>query len=449
MVKDRRVLILYSTAVCNLKCTYCFIDKNPALVKIDNILHESFQGDYYFDFAKEVFPDPEQLTEIQIWGGEPTLNFHRISEVMKKIINHYPNIHELMFSTNLAHDNAVDEIFYLLSEINKCSREITLSLQLSLDGPTYINDTNRGIGVTERFSKNFSRLIAEVDSFLSKNEYITIRAFNKSTLDIASIESLQSKEKIIKYFKFLEAYQNIAENSKHPRFEFNATVPNTACPLPITVDLGKKFANLCKLTREVMEENSREHYFKYYQSITPFDNGNYKDIQLCNKGCCGTGKICVGLLPNRLISTCHNGFTEVLSTYKQYAIENAERVSTLQNAFFSDLMTNDMVFPYEKLANYEQQIEEFYNNESKNVTMTLVGQIQLLAAAGQIDAQYKKINKAIEGALFILSHTSYCVRDNLNTSGTKTITPPNLIKLLLNGAKEYIEDFKDEEDKEN
>lgn len=66
MVKDRRVLILYSTAVCNLKCTYCFIDKNPALVKIDNILHESFQGDYYFDFAKEVFPDPEQLTEIQI-----------------------------------------------------------------------------------------------------------------------------------------------------------------------------------------------------------------------------------------------------------------------------------------------------------------------------------------------------------------------------------------------
>ena len=81
--------------------------------------------------------------------------------------------------------------------------------------------------------------------------------------------------------------------------------------------------------------------------------------------------------------------------------------------------------------------------------MRLVGQIQLLAAAGQIYAQYKKINKAIEGALFILSHTSYCVRDNLNTSGTKTITPPNLIKLLLNGAKEYIENFKDEEDKEN
>ena len=89
------------------------------------------------------------------------------------------------------------------------------------------------------------------------------------------------------------------------------------------------------------------------------------------------------------------------------------------------------------------------DHESKNVTMTLVGQIQLLAATGQIDAQYKKINKAIEGALFILSHTSYCVRDNLNTSGTKTITPPNLIKLLLNGAKEYIENFKDEEGEEN
>ncbi len=354
-----------------------------------------------------------------------------------------------MFSTNLAHDNAVDEIFHLLSEVNKCSREITLSLQLSLDGPTYINDTNRGKGVTERFSKNFSRLIAEVDSFLSKNEYITISAFNKSTLDIASIESLQTKEKIIKYFKFLEVYQSIAENSKNPRFQYNASVPNTACPLPITVELGKKFANLCKLSREIIEENSREHYFKYYDSITPFDMGEFKDTQICNKGCCGTGKICVGLLPNRLISTCHNGFTEVLSTYKQYAIENEERVSTLQNAFFSDLMTNDMVFPYEQLVNYEQQIEEFYNSESRNVTITLVGQIQLLAAAGQIEAQYKNISKAIEGALFILSHTSYCIRDNLNTSGTKTLTAPNLIKLLLNGAKEYIENFKDEKDEEN
>ena len=38
----RRNLILYTTAICNLKCTYCYIDKNPALQKIDKILDESF-----------------------------------------------------------------------------------------------------------------------------------------------------------------------------------------------------------------------------------------------------------------------------------------------------------------------------------------------------------------------------------------------------------------------
>lgn len=66
MVKDRKTLVLYSTAVCNLKCTYCFIDKNPALQKIDQLLDESYKGDYYFNFAKQVFPDPNQLEEIQI-----------------------------------------------------------------------------------------------------------------------------------------------------------------------------------------------------------------------------------------------------------------------------------------------------------------------------------------------------------------------------------------------
>ena len=57
MKEHRRCLILYTTATCNLNCTYCFIDKNPALVKIDNWLDESFMQtpDYYFNLAKEMF----------------------------------------------------------------------------------------------------------------------------------------------------------------------------------------------------------------------------------------------------------------------------------------------------------------------------------------------------------------------------------------------------------
>ncbi|MDV3428760.1 MAG: hypothetical protein LIR50_17355 [Bacillota bacterium] len=80
----RHILVLYSTAVCNLNCSYCYIDKNPALKHIDSILDKSFADlEYYFNFAKEIFPNPQQLTEIQYWGAEPTLRFDRIYNITK------------------------------------------------------------------------------------------------------------------------------------------------------------------------------------------------------------------------------------------------------------------------------------------------------------------------------------------------------------------------------
>ena len=66
MIENRKILVLYISATCNLKCTYCYIDKSPALIQIDKILEESFSDNYYFDFAKEIFPDPKQLLEIYI-----------------------------------------------------------------------------------------------------------------------------------------------------------------------------------------------------------------------------------------------------------------------------------------------------------------------------------------------------------------------------------------------
>lgn len=438
MVNDRSVLILYANAICNLKCTYCYIDKNPVLMEIDKIMDESYKGNYYLEFAKEVFPDPQQVEEIQIWGGEPTLAFERIADTVVALIKHYTNVHKVMFSTNLAYDNCIDNIFHLVRKVNSCDRQINFDFQLSLDGPTYITDVNRGIGTTDKFTRNFSRLIAEIDPLLNECPNITINAFNKSTLDIASIESLQDKEHIIKYYRFLEAYRKISVKATNPRFHFNATVPNTACPLPITVDLGKKFANLCRLTREVERENKEQHYFEYLKTITPFVSDRC-DKDYCNKGVCGSGKFCIGLLPNRMISTCHNGFTEVLAEYKEYALNNKDSNSTLQKSFFSDNFSNNMVFPYEQLTMYEKQVEELYNRENKNMMNAYVSQIQFLAVNHQIDRKYLKLENAIDGALFVFMHTSYCMRDNLNTSGTKIIAPANLFKLLLNGAKEYIE----------
>ena len=191
----RNTLILYTTATCNLNCTYCYIDKNPSLQKIDKMLDESFQGDYYFNFTKKMFPNPNQLTEIQIWGGEPTLRLDRSFYTIRKCIEHYPNLNRFMFSTNFISENWFEQFDQFL-EIFKDypNRNFLLNLQLSIDGPPYLNDAQRGQGVTKKFVKSFQHFL-EYSSKIPKN--FSIRFFCKQTLSNFSIPLLQTKEKII------------------------------------------------------------------------------------------------------------------------------------------------------------------------------------------------------------------------------------------------------------
>ena len=70
---------------------------------------------------------------------------------------------------------------------------------------------------------------------------------------------------------------------------------------------------------------------------------------------------------------------------------------------------------------------------------TLTANIRALALSGQIEQKYIYDPAAIQAAAFILSHTAYCIKDNYNVNGTFTLMPVGIIKLLLNGAKDYIE----------
>lgn len=444
MEKDRSVCVLYTDAVCNLKCTYCFIDKNPALVRIDKLLDESFKGDYYYEFAKKVFPNPQQLTEVQIWGGEPTLYLERTHYTISKLLGYYPNLSKFMFSTNFTPDDCVDKVEKFVDTIcQDRKRNVELVIQLSIDGPTYINDINRGLGVTEKFTKNFALLVSRINDITNRNPNITIRAHFKPTLDGISIRKLQDRDSVYKYFKFLESYQDISRQVVSERFTFDPSVPNTACPSPHTKEEGLLFTNLCKITRELEAENRENKIFDYYSCITPFAGGREIDKKNCyNCGNCGTGRIVVGLLPNDMISCCHNGFTELLTDYKKYCMENLDNSDrTIDfNLFDSRTVENAMVFPYKNLGLYERQSELFCVDRECFQLVNIVSEIQLLARNRQIDSKYTEPKEAIAAANFILARTAYCIRDNLGTTGSKTIIPPGLLKLLLNGAREYIEE---------
>lgn len=452
MKEHRTSLVLYTTAVCNLNCRYCFIDKNPALQKIDDFLDHSFleTPDYYFNFAKETF-EQNKLTQVQFWGGEPFLGMHRAYETVAQMIEYFPNLREFLVSTNFVSHCFFDEAFGFFRMLGRFpERRFEFALQLSLDGPKNINDLNRGEGVTEKFTENFTKFITQLQDENNIPSNVVLRMHMKPTLDASSIAQLQTKEAVLEYFQFFETYQDTFNAlNERSNVQYSLPIPNTACPSPHTQEEGFQFANYCKLTRLLEKENRENNkcHFKYYNYITSFQP-RYKAPPcaaglrgLC-MGHCGNGRSTLGLLPNDMVSCCHNGFVDLLSEYKKNVLTNSDHMDdvTIEKGLFTN-QRNSLIFKYDskEFADYENQLEVFYNPQDTSKLTNIASLILLLANNGQIDEKYKDNVEAIQGAYFILNSTSYCVRDNLGVTGSIYMYPLGLLRLLLNGAREYIE----------
>lgn len=440
--KERNTAIFYTCGVCNLQCRYCGIDKNPILKTIDEALGKSFEGDYYFNRVKEYF-DKGQLKRVETWGGEPFLHMDRIYPLVNQLIEYYPYFDEMYSSTNFSYPQWLEQVFGLFDQFGKYPhRDFHYQLQLSVDGPEEINDAGRGMGVTKRCLENYNKLLDALrEGRLPQNVYLDITL--KPTLDNDTIRRICSKDKIIAYYQFFE--ENFIDPAQDiPRVATYAPIPNTAVPSPVTVEEGRIFAELCRLCREIESENETYKYFKYYREITPFTSNITQDALTYkyNYHYCGTGNSMLGFLPNNMISICHEGFTQFVEEYKKMAAESTrDETSTITfNKFLGDvdagikLCVDDAGY-----AKHECHMGYFNTEGTSTRLSSITSLIMTLAMAGQIEPCFALEENALKGAIFIQCHTSFCIKDNINKTGSISNVPVGLIKLLLNGAMKYIQ----------
>lgn len=437
MVQDRNTVVFYTSAVCNLNCRYCAIDKNPALVEIDKKLEESFKGDYYFNFCKEVFPDPKQLKRFETWGGEPFLGMDRLHETLRNMFTYYTDIEQGFSSTNTLAPDFHGQFYRLMGVLGEYKKPISYSLQLSLDGPEKVNDRNRGVGTTKRIKESLHRLFHEVDEHVPENVNLVFHF--KPTLDMETIRELDSHEKIIDYYKFFEEFYDDFYSIEHKEnVSMYPTKPNTACPMPHTSEDGKVFGALVRMCREVEERNKTEHFFKYFKSdITPYAS-NCSYALDGNGGTCGTCKYVIGLLPDKMISGCHSAFVNVLEKYKACVRPEGYDNKVLDDNMFIRDPHNFLYFPFDDLPKREQQMENYYSPGTTARLQASATMIQLLAYSRQVDPKYRDVKEATKAANYIGIACAGCINDNKAVTGTITLPQVGILRLLLNGADNYL-----------
>ena len=438
---NRNTAVIYSCGTCNLNCRYCTIDKNPALLTIDQELEESFHGDYYFNRIKAYFPRKDQLKRLETWGGEPFLHMERIHPLVHKLIDYYPYFNTMHSSTNFSYDEWIDKFMGLMNCFAQYPyREFTYQLQLSVDGPEYINDANRGEGVTKNCIANFDKLV----QIIHCGEFptnITLEIAIKGTWDNECIKLLDDKQKLIEFFQFLENnYIHKIRSLNNPKIKIYCTVPNTATPAPTTKEDGIRFAHLTKLCREIEEENLSHHYFMYYTEITPYAAYNCDNCGgFCGvMGHCGTGDSVIGFLPHNMVSACHEGFTLIADSYKAFAKERSDQNLTVSLNKFFELQPIPMCLTDEQYIEHEHKMKYIALNSTVQISNTVI-LITALALAGLIDSKYINEYEALYAAKYMIQFTSFCIKANYAMTGSFVTEPVGLYVLLLNGALENVD----------
>lgn len=451
MAKERHSVVFYTSALCNLKCRYCYIDKNSALKDVDIILEESFkEKDYYFNFLKTVCPNPNQLTEIQMWGAEPFLHMDRIYPVLEQIINHYPNFKLIRTSTNFVNDPFFDQFFGFIEILSKYpDRKFEFNLQLSLDGPECITDVSRGKGVTKKFEKKFDEFIDLIKTDKIPNN-VTLHIMLKGTLDIETYKYFLDKNFIINYFQYFESYVDKVYKLNKKNVTLFPPKPNMATPSPYTSEDGKTFTKVIQNLIDISKENKIEKYFKYYKDIVLFTSNNKTYInslknntfQYRNAGfTCMSGCGMVGLLPDKKISECHAGFMDIVDEYSKNKIKNSKDNIIIDKTLFLNDTTDQMHFPLDELLTYENKVDCYYKKNTVFRTASIVAQIQLLASVGQIDSKFKNEKEALKAVYFLQYAGCNCMKNNDAVTGSIYLQPIGELRFFLNGASDLIENF--------
>ena len=436
----RNDLVLYINSICNLKCTYCYINKNPKLLELDKSIDDAFKTNYYVDMVKKIYTNHDILNTIELWGGEPLLSIDRILNTYEKLIELYPNLKSLRFSTNFTHNQVIPSLKKLCMLYSKFpERKFTVSIQISIDGQKDITDCSRGIGTTEKVIKNFNNLIKEIPEFLPKN--VVFLMFTKSTMSSENLDLLCDKEYVISHFKFFE--DNFIEKIKKLNMNNVVTMPtvyNFGTPYDFSKEDGIKFKEVCRLSREIEKENKENKIFKYYKRITPFSPKGNKKISNCvdyclKGGTCSPGIHSVGLLPNEYISTCHRAFMGCIDDFYS-SIVVPDDVVINKDSFKID--SSQMLFKINELPNFVNKIDCYYCDNSKNCLSSMAILIQMLAFSGQIDEKYCDIKEALFGARKMIKASSHCVYCNEIETGSLNLLNAGQMRLFLNGAIDYI-----------
>lgn len=227
---DIRAISLVSSCGCNLHCKYCLIE-NTLNNCSANLQHETIKAlndGTFLNNVKGIFKrlslDRYKIECFTLWGQEPTLTLHLLTDHLEDWFNYFPNINHIDYSTN-GMDFPERTVNFIKKVDELANNELALEVQFSYDG-TYSTNNIRNAN-NEKIFETASTVIKELNKIKFHNVNVSIQLHG--VLSGALIHELNTTQKVHDYYKDLDNFGfELADINLNQRVEVNSSV--SICP---------------------------------------------------------------------------------------------------------------------------------------------------------------------------------------------------------------------------
>lgn len=433
---------LFSAAACNMACAYCYMPKTPVMRRLHARVVDELRSGQWVNSLKQVVG--HRLEHLGFWGTEPTLVLDCLVPQVPSLLEAFPNLKTIGFSTNLLQRPEV--ICDFARALSAVTDKVKFDLQVSLDGPAWVTDVNRHAGATPAILENLKFLF---EALGSGGLGIVVGMRFKPTLTIQNMRDMDDR-RIEEWFSFfdgiLDMYAATVRDKEHLQFAPEAT-PTFVVPGRYTSDDGKEAAAFFRRVWDVEQRHRRQRLFKHLRgSLNQYVKRLHRLVRFHgdltrhpSMMTCSAGDTNMGLGLGR-VHLCHRTFMldqpEYVASVERslnnwdVSLFEGGRIS-IANKFIVDAdAQRELARLWYVMRNYH----DFYTLQvSYGVAL-----LKELAAAGQVSPVYGECDElAALLALFVATAFS-CPAENLLNTGCLHFSPVSQFRLLGNGAFESV-----------
>lgn len=440
-------LDVISSSVCNMRCSFCYLHKNEAYVKFDKEVQEAWKNGSYVDNIKKVIErlngDCNEIIHFDLWGGETTSSLDNITDNIPTLFSYFPNLCNFGISTNFS--LPVGALINFIKKIDLFAvKEVTVRIQLSIDGPDGEFTKQGHPGTWETYRKNFDEFFTEIEKLTLLHVTRIRMPFNSTINKDLYLNTFTTVDGMKDYMSSMYTeFQAIKERAKHIKSTRVVVVmgyPGVALPFNSTVEEGMQFANSIRLWEYVKtnffeEETNKLQNDYFLRASSAYLRG---DTLTSSNRQCSQFDTTLTILPDGTIVECNGSY---INNYKPYQEELKENNEThLYN--IAKLMAGNV---YNPLTMTDEEIERMnwillkgYRNTFTTYNVLKLGMCEELAKSGQIPKIYATNKEMALRYITMMAKYCTCSRENMNDTHIPYLPSAAQFRRYMNGALQYI-----------